>query len=29
MEGPTARKRTSIRRSMKIKFLVIGKLANN
>ena len=29
MEGPTARKLTSIRRSMKIKFLVIGKLANN
>ena len=29
MEGPTARKLTSIRRSLKIKFLVIGKLANN
>src|SRR3954447_13898865 len=29
MEGPTARKLTSIRRLMKIKFLVIGKLANN
>ena len=29
MEGPTARELTSIRRSLKIKFLVIGKLANN
>ena len=29
MEGPTARELKSIRRSMKIKFLVIGKLANN
>ena len=29
IEGPTARELTSIRRSLKIKFLVIGKLANN
>jgi hypothetical protein len=29
MEGLTARELTSIRSSMKIKFLVIGKLANN
>ena len=29
MEGPTVRELTSIRRSLKIKFLVIGKLANN
>ena len=29
MEGLTARELTSIRRSLKIKFLVIGKLANN
>ena len=29
IEGPIARELTSIRRSLKIEFLVIGKLANN
>jgi hypothetical protein len=29
MEGPTARELPSIRWSLKINFLVIGKLANN
>jgi hypothetical protein len=29
MKGPAARELTSIRRLLKIKFLVIGKLANN
>jgi hypothetical protein len=29
MKGPAARELTSIRRLLKIKFLVISKLANN